>query len=34
VAASYNNIGLAYDNMNEYAKALWSHEKAVEIKQQ
>ncbi|CAF4370598.1 unnamed protein product, partial [Rotaria sordida] len=28
LAASYNNIGLVYDNMGDYSKALEFHEKA------
>jgi tetratricopeptide (TPR) repeat protein len=33
LAASYSNIGWAYDNIGEYSKALSFHEKAHEILQ-
>jgi tetratricopeptide (TPR) repeat protein len=31
LAGSYNNIGLVYDNMGEYSKALSYYEKAQQI---
>ncbi|CAF4406931.1 unnamed protein product, partial [Rotaria sordida] len=31
LAASYNNIGLVYDNMGDYSKALEFYEKAHQI---
>ena len=34
LASSYNNIGIVYDSMGEYSKALSSYEKALEIRQQ
>ncbi|CAF4292728.1 unnamed protein product, partial [Rotaria sordida] len=32
LADSYNNIGLVYDNMGEYLKALSSYERSLEIR--
>ena len=31
LATSYNNIGLVYDRMGEYEKALASYERSLEI---